>query len=341
MKRIIYLLSSLLTISLLLSACGSAQPQLTPTEIPTVVAATVSPPTETPVPIADKVWLITGDSLHADDVNQISQGLLSLANASGWKLETFQTLAAQDLSARAGEVKMIVIFPPDPGLNEWISSYPQITFLPVGITGLSASANTYPILPDGLHPEWESYLAGYIAATLTDDSRIGMVTQAGWVDSAKSSQGFVNGGVMFCGLCNPIYPPYEDYPLTTEINAGTAQTDWQPTIDAFLSKQVKTVYVSPSVASPELMLYMAQYGVRLLSSTPPPAGLEPAWIGYIHTDYVSPLTSAWADALAAQPAGFYPVQITITPIDTSLLTEGKLKWFQKVIDDLTNGFLIP
>ncbi len=142
-----------------------------------------------------------------------------------------------------------------------------------------------------------------MAATLTDESRIGIVTAASSEDGKKRAEGFINGGVMFCGLCNPVYPPYEDYPLAVEVNAGSAQTEWQPVIDSFLSKQVKTAYVDPASLSPELLLYMAQYGVKLISSTTVPAGLEPAWLAVIQTKYDQAIQSAWQDVLAQNPAG--------------------------------------
>jgi hypothetical protein len=336
-NRLAILLITLLFSVSFLSACGgtASTPTVTP-EAPTL-AHTELPPTATPIPPATKVWLVNPAYLSADQVLQIQ----NMVEQSGLVLEQFPSLTAQDFQNRATEVKLMIVFPPDPGLAEWISTYPQITFIPVGIANLTASPNVYPILPDGLHPEWDAYMAGYLAASITDDSRIGIVTQASSADGTKRSEGFINGGVMFCGLCNPVYPPYEDYPLTVEIIAGSQQTEWQPVIDSFLARQVKTAYVDPGVATPELLLYLAQYGVKLISSTTPPLGLEPAWVAVIQTNYFKAIQTAWADALAQNPAGSYPVDITVQPMDTTLVTDGKLQWLNRVISDLTSGYLIP
>jgi hypothetical protein len=336
-NKIFALLITLVFSVFVLSACGGTIPTPTVTPEAPTLAPTELPPSATPIPPATKVWLVNPMYLSAAQVSQIH----NLAEQSGLVLEQFPSLTAQELQNRSAEIKLIIVFPPDPGLVEWISAYPQITFIPVGIANLTASPNVYPILPDGLHPEWDAYLAGYLAASITDDSRIGVVTQASSADGAKRSEGFINGGVMFCGLCNPVYPPYEDYPLSIEINAGSQQTDWQPVIDSFLSKQVKTAYVDPGVATPELLLFMAQYGVKLISSTTPPLGLEPAWVAVIQTNYFIAIQTAWTDALAQNPAGSYPVDITVQPVDTTLVTEGKLLWLNRVISDLTSGYLIP
>lgn len=336
-----FIIFCILLVSIILSACGGGQPANIPTSTVAIPTATTQPPTETPVPVANKVLIGSASTLQQDQFQGILQTIQDLSQKSGWQVDQIEAITKDEVAARANELKVVVTFPPDPGLSEMATAYPAITFISVGINGLADMTNLYQVAPQGFHPEWEGYLAGYIAAILTDDWRIGMLSQAGSPEAASAATGFYNGGVMYCGLCNPELPPYTDYPYTQEINAGSTQAEWQPLVDSFIQKQVKTAYVYPTVASSEVMLYLAQNSVRIISSTPPPAGLESVWIAVIKSDYAAPIISAWTDFTTDLPAGKYSVQIKITPVDGTLLSDGKMKWVNQVITDLTNGNLMP
>ncbi len=344
-KRIsIFLTMIALFAGLILTACDTKLP-IESQPITTIQATQPSdtpiPLTDTPIPAANKVWFVAGSSLAINQAQMILEAARSLVEQNGWQLELVQNYSSAELDSRAGELKAVIVLAPDPGLAEMAARHLDITFFPIGISGLPAAPNIYPIAPQGLHPEWEAYLAGYLAAVLTEDWRIGMITQTGTDDGSRAAAGFTDGGVMFCGLCNPEFPPYTDYPYVLSINAGVAQAEWQPIADDIIQKQIKTAYVSPAVATDELLGYLAQNNIRLITGTPPVADLEAAWIAVIQTDYASSLVSAWTDFIADQPPTSYQAQIKVIPVDTSLLSAGKMEWLNKVIADLTSGFLMP
>jgi hypothetical protein len=340
-NHLIALISTLTILAFILTGCGGSSPvapSIQPATEPPVVATSTLSPTQ-PEP-ANQVWFLSGNTLGEPQNQELHQTVQDMAQKAGWQVETKTSLSSDEITSSAGKIKLIVILPPAPdGLADLVAANPGISFLPVGIPDLPASANLYNAAPQGIHPEWEGYLAGYLAAVVTNEWRIGMLGQAGSADSATAEAGFNNGGVMFCGLCNPEFPPYTDYPYIQEINPGT-QADWQTTIDGFVQKQINTAYVYPGVASPELLQYLAQNKVRLITSSAPISGLESAWIAVIHSDFNTPLVNALADASAGSPPGNYPLQMSVTPVDTSLLTGGKMQWLNQVMNNLVNGTLI-
>jgi hypothetical protein len=346
-------IATLLGSIIILSACGSTQStadlvatavseqqqqQQSQTQSP---AAAEPPASPTPqVAAGTEVWFVKGSTLAADNSAALLQTVQDLAQKSNLTVVEKEALSKDELASSGGKARLVVVLPPDPGgLADMISANAATLFITIGIPNLPSSANLYAVAPGGLHPEWEGYVAGYIAAVLTDDWRIGMLGQAGSADSASAETGFNNGGVMYCGLCNPQFPPYTDYPFIQEINPG-AQSNWQPVVDAFLLKQINTAYVYPGASSPELLQYLAQNKVRLITSTEPISGLEASWIGVVKSDIATPLSTAFTDAAAGTPPGSYEVKVKITPVDTSLLTEGKMNWLNEMLDKLSSDALM-
>lgn len=347
-------IATLLGSIIILSACGSTQStadlvatavseqqkqQQGQTQSPAAAAETPASPTPQ-VAAGTEVWFVKGAALGQDASAALLQTVKDLAQKSNLTVVEKESLSKDELASSGGKARLVVVLPPDPGgLADMISANAATLFITIGIPNMPSSANLYAVAPAGLHPEWEGYVAGYIAAVLTDDWRIGMLGQAGSADSAGAETGFNNGGVMYCGLCNPQYPPYTDYPFIQEINPGP-QANWQQVVDAFLQKQISTAYVYPGASSPELLQYLAQNKVRLITSSTPISGLEASWIGVVQSDIATPLSTAFTDAAAGTPPGTYEVRVKITPVDTTLLTEGKMNWLNQMLDKLSSDALI-
>jgi hypothetical protein len=328
-----------LILILFLSACTQAPAASTPIP-PTVEPATAVPPTQTPPP-ATKVWVVLGNSLEQSVMISIGQFLQAEISLAGWEMEQRPSLTMSDLDGSSTQIRAVVVLPPDPGMAEMAQKYPGIPFMTVGIPGLPDLPNLYSVAPDGYRPEWDGFLAGYLSAILTPEWRIGTLTQAGSPDGAKAAEGFVNGGVLYCGLCLTQYPPFTDYPFKMEMNAGAAQTEWQGVADQFIASGVRMAYLYPTISSPELMSYLAQKGIYLIGNNTPPAELQAAWVATIQTDLMQPTQAAWKDLAAGNPPGAYTTRPQINPGGAGQLSEGKLMLLNKVIDDLAGGVIDP
>lgn len=330
-----YIFSILLLCAGILTGCGSvATPAVTATP---VSQSTPTRPAPTATVLPDQVWWIQPGEDASIPSDQLRQTAQKLANQSGWEFVEKPSVSQDEITAGGRSLKAILILPPSDGLVDIATANSGVPFISVGIAGLPEAPNLYRVAPLGSHPEWISYLAGYLAATVTDEWRIGMLTEATSEDAIHAGNAFYDGGVMFCGLCNPEFPPYTDYPLVQNVD----QDHWQTDVDAFLQQKISTAYIYPDLATPELLQYLVQNNTRLITSSQPISGSESAWIAVIQSDLTTPLQSAWQDAIAGNPPGIYSEQIQVISEDPKLVTPGKLQWLQQVIADLTNGNLIP
>jgi len=287
----------LLIFSTIVSGCnGGTPPIVTPVivEIPSLIPPTQAP-TPTAVPEATRVLISTGSQLPEADIKQIIALVQSLAGQSNLTVETISSLTPEALTP---DVKVVIVLPPDPGIVDLTSRYLGIRFVAIAVPSIQSTANLFAIGVDGSHPEWSGFMAGYIAAILTNEWRVGALTQAGLNEGLLAGDGFRNGAMFYCGLCNPSFPPFTDYPIAVEMNPAATQPEWQPIADAFIASGVKTAYIYPGIANPEMMAYLAQGGMKLIGSQTPPDTLRPAWFATVQVDYNSALQSVWGDVLS-------------------------------------------
>ena len=167
----------LITFILFTGCTGGPTPNITQTsvEIPSLVPPTIAP-TATVVPSATRVLIATGSQLTEADVQSIVGVVQTLAGQSGLSVETLPNLTPELLTA---DVKVAVVLPPDPGVNDLAGRYPDIRFISVAIPSIQPAANLFVVGADGTHPEWSGFMAGYISAILTNEWRVGALTQAG------------------------------------------------------------------------------------------------------------------------------------------------------------------
>jgi hypothetical protein len=335
-----HLVISLLVSFILIAGCTGG-PTLIATqnsvEIPSPVPPTEAP-TATIVPIATRVLIATGPQLPEADVQSIVGVTQTLAGQSGLSVETIPSLTPELLTP---DVKVAVVLPPDPGINDLAGRYPDIRFISVAIPSIQPATNLFVVGADGTHPEWSGFMAGYISAILTNEWRVGALTQAGSNEGLLAGDGFRNGVSFFCGLCQKKFAPFNyDSPIL-ELNPNASQPEWQPVADAFIASSVKTAYIYPGVANPEMMAYLAQGGMKLIGSQTPPDALRPAWIATINLDYSAGLQAAWADILSGAPGKVVPASLSVTDIDTNMLTDGKMRLVNELIGELTAGAIAP
>jgi hypothetical protein len=335
-----HLVISLLVSFILIAGCtGDPTPIATQNsvEIPSLVPPTEAP-TATIVPIATRVLIATGPQLPEADVQSIVGVTQTLAGQSGLSVETIPSLTPELLTP---DVKVAVVLPPDPGINDLAGRYPDIRFISVAIPSIQPATNLFVVGADGTHPEWSGFMAGYISAILTNEWRVGALTQAGSNEGLLAGDGFRNGVSFFCGLCQKKFAPFNyDSPIL-ELNPNASQPEWQPVADAFIASSVKTAYIYPGVANPEMMAYLAQGGMKLIGSQTPPDALRPAWIATINLDYSAGLQAAWADILSGAPGKVVPASLSVTDIDTNMLTDGKMRLVNELIGELTAGAIAP
>lgn len=332
---------------LILIACGSTSTPTPPPLVdePTGLAPTGVTPTESPVdptpepspfPIAASLVLLQPEGTGFSQSEELGSTLAGFAQDEGLRFEVRDSLRSQDLTP---EIKAVVALPPAPGIADLAASAPEVRFLALGIPGLEPAQNLMVIGPKGAGADEIGFLAGYIAAVITPEWRVGILSVSDSPQGLATRNGYRNGVVYFCGLCRQTYPPYYDYPLSVELPASASTAEWQSAADTLGGQMVETIYVGPGAYDPEFMDYLAQSGFNILASVPPPAGLQNNWVASVEPDYLQPLREHWSGFIQGDPGAKYPVGLQTRHVNDSLFSPGRQKLVSELVADLQNGYI--
>jgi hypothetical protein len=233
----------------------------------------------------------------------------------------------------------VIVLPPDPGLSQLAAAAPEVQFLGIGIPGIETGGNLSVIAPHGSQPAEMGFLAGYIAAVVTPEWRVGVLSTSDNPAGVAARNGFLNGVVYFCGLCRQTFPPYEDYPLYVELPAASSQVEWQSAVDTLRDQLVKTVYVVPEAADQALLTYIAEAGINIIGNGQPPEGIRDHWVASIKPDYLQALQQAWPELVNGTGAAELPTTIEIDAVNASLFSPGRQMLVDEFLNDLQNGYI--
>jgi hypothetical protein len=282
------------------------------------------------------VVLVVPPGADASLSDQIALTLSDLTSTEGLEFEVRTAIALDDLSA---EIKLVAAVPPDPGLSELAKTAPGTQFLGILIPGLEPADNLTIIHDDEIRPENVGFLAGYLAAVVTPEWRVGMISNNDSEEGYAHRQGFLNGAVFFCGLCRQTYPPFINYPLYAEAPAESNPQEWQAAANIMIENAVKTAYIAPEASGESLFDYLAEAEVNLIGTIPPPSGLEAQWIATISADLSSALRTAWPDLIAEQGGGGIVAPLSVTNINPELFSPGRQRLVEKLITEMSAGFI--
>jgi hypothetical protein len=267
---------------------------------------------------------------------QTSLTLSELAAAEGLDFEVRPSFTQEDLSA---EIKLLVAIPPDPGLSELARAAPETQFLGILIPGLEPGDNLTVIQDDMIRPDNIGFLAGYLAAVVTPESRVGTISNSDSAEGVDHRQGFLNGAIFFCGLCRQTNPPYKNYPLYAEAPAAASSQEWQTVADSLIDNAAQTVYIAPGISDESLFEYLAEAGINIIGSTSPPPGLEDHWIATISGDILSVLQTIWPELMADQGGLALAAPLSLTNINPDLFSPGRQRLVEKLVNELSAGFI--
>ncbi len=331
MRTRLFLVSIVLV---LLAACsGAATPEpLLPT------ATAVLPPTATPISKPLVILILPAD-MPQEESQQYQALVYTLAQENGMRFQVRNTLTVEELRAELPALQVVIALPPDPGLAMLAAAAPEVQFLAVDIPGLTAGGNL-SVIGGSDHPvDKQAFLAGYIAAMIAPEWRAGILSQRETPGGESARTAFTNGYRFYCGYCrspNFTQPAY-DYPIVVRIPTDALEGEYIGYAAALLDYMVKAAYIYPEVATPDVIGYMAQYGVLMVGQELPSEEVRPYWIASIQPNVVPAIRSAFADLLAGRGGQAIPTPLYLTDVNPNLLTEGKLRLAQEVLDGLQNG----
>jgi hypothetical protein len=338
-------------LSFLLSACGISSGL--PSPIPATAAATLTVPTEAvpspditasptaaPVP-DDRIVLFAPETVESALTEEVSAALQDFAAQSGILFEKSPSIDEIDDGMR-----LIVSLYPPINLNTLVTTAPKTQFIVYGGAELDPAENLALIGANGSQEEMAAFMAGYIAAVVTPDWRVGMIGISGKENSLPNSKAFKTGSIYFCGLCRQVYPPFYDslgnyirYPLYAAFPEGASQAEWQSAADFLLERSVKTVFLPAGANQDGLIDYLVEAGVHIIAGFSPPPGTKQNWIATVNVDPLPIIMESVRLALNGDVDPSYTPVITFEHANTELFSSGRQNLAKQVMEDLLAGYI--
>ncbi len=271
-------------------------------------------------------------------VSSLQTSLNDLITAAGLRWQVRQQLTAEDL---VPALRLVVVVPPEPGLADLITAAPDTQFLALGIPDLATAPNLTTISGEGGHPDQQGFIAGAIAAMLSNDWRVGVISLSDTIEGLAARTGFMNGVVYFCGLCRPAHPPFYEYPLIYELPSTATSAEWQEAANYMVDHDVLAVYVYPQAGDESMLSILAEGKINIISSGEPPQAARSSWVVSLTTDSLPLIQSQVQGLVDGSVSGGQSlvVPIQFTQINPALFTPGKQRLAEQVLSDLQAGFI--
>ena len=326
----------LLFIMILLTACALREgANLTP-EVPSSTPIPIASPT---LPSAPLTILVLPSDMPRAESDQYQNLVYDLAQANGMRFQVRNALTPADLAFEGPALKVVIVLPPDPGLAELVAAAPGVQFLSVGLPGLAAAPNLSSVGAAGLPVDQQAFLAGYIAGMVAPEWKVGVLYQKHTTGGETARNAFTNGFIFYCGDCrNPNFPqPVGIYPILVGIPTDAPESDYTGYANLLIQNVVKAAYIYPDIATPDLLSYMAQNDMLLISQTLPGEDVRFNWVASIQPDLTSAIQRIYPDLAAGNGGQDAPTPLFLTDVNPDLLSDAKLRLVQDVLTGLQNG----
>jgi hypothetical protein len=325
-----------IVVSIVLGACGTNEPVPTSTPVPTDTP--LSPPTLTATPTVPLAILVLPANLDTEISNLYQKTVYDLAQASGLRFQVRNSLSATDVVEPG--LQIVIALPPDPGITSLAAAAPNVQFLAINLPDVAVGGNV-SVLGGNSQSDIAAFLAGYTAALLTDDYRVGMLLPRDNNDAIRAFNAFANGRRFYCGLCRPFYYLPWEFPQYLDISAEEDKDNYDAYADILiLQYKVGTIYIHADIYTADLVNYIGTTGVYMIGTVSPeerPAG----WVMTIQPDVIKAIQNAWPQLVAGQGGITVQSPLGLSDIDPSLLSPGKQRIVQQTLDDLQAGFILP
>jgi len=323
--------------SVILSACGTtSESPSTLTPVPTDTPIPL--PTLTATPTIPLAVLVLPTNLDADTSNLYQKTVYDLTQASGLRFQVRNSLSPADVGEPG--LQIVIALPPDPGIAALAAVAPNVQFLAINIPGVPAGGNV-SVLGGDSQSNIAGFIAGYTAALITDDYRIGMLMPKDNNDAIWAFNAYANGMKYYCGVCRPFYYLQWGFPQYLEISAEEDKDNYDAYADILiLQYKVRTIFIHPDIYTTDLVNYIGTTGTSMIG-TVSPGQLPAGWVMTIQPDTIKAIQTAWPQLVAGQGGITVQSPLGLSDIDPSLLSPGRLRLVQKKLEDLQAGLIVP
>jgi len=323
-------------ISIILAACGAGGEAVT-TSTPVPTDTLIAPPTLTATATTPLAVLVVPAELDPETSNLYQKTVYDLAQSSGFRFQVRNTLTPADLEPG---LRVVIALPPDPGIAALAAAAPNVQFLTINIPEVTAGGNV-SILGNNSQSEIAAFLAGYTAALITDDYRIGMIIPKDNAEAILALNAYAAGMKFYCGICRPLYFYPGAFPQFIEIRAEEEKANYNAYADILmLQYKVNTIYLHPDIMTTDLATYIGTTGVSMIGTVLPeqrPGG----WVMTIQPDIIKGIQNAWPELINGRGGITVQSPLGLADIDPALLSPGKQRDVERTLGELQAGLIKP
>jgi hypothetical protein len=304
---------------LALTACISPTPTSTLLPQPSSIPS----PTATPTPFPPHILLV--ENAATSELSLLLRDTVTgLAEGDGLRVIESSTLDTVQLEAAP---KAVIFLGSDPSGLPLAETHPEINVLVIDIDRGAISGRVETSAREfELH---RSFVGGYAAVLMAPEYRVGAILP----DTAEAAGAFVQGTIYHCGLCNPAFPPFVEYPL---VERATNEAEALAALTSLAAADVEVVYLGPGLATDASAQLASELGMITLGADAPPSQSEGAWAATLAPDLVQALEQAW-QALG-EPSGAPVVpRVRLEHVDAGKLSPGRQTAVLLVADQLHAG----
>ena len=329
-----------LVILIVLTGC-SAGPETTPEVFQTPTASPTPLPTNTPTPLAPVGVFLTPEGANPKLVEELGALVNQYIKEQGLRYQVLPNLSASDFQTEDYEI--VVVIPPFPELTALAQEAPDTKFLAIGFEGLSTGDNLSLLGSGGADYDVQGFIAGYMAAMITDDWRVGVLSLEEDPNALAAREGFRTGAKYYCGWCSPKYPPMATiyiYPQYIDLPVDASSSEISIYIDYLVDRVVNTFYIVPGVGTPQIYQTLIGYEKYIIGS-----GIDyreeyrEYWVASLEYDLVNALVEFWPKFIEAETGLEELPPLLIRDVNEDLLSEGKLNLVNKILEEVEAGFI--
>jgi len=237
-------------------------------------------------------------------------------------------------------VEVVVGVGPGLDLANLAAAAPQTQFVSVGQPGVVPSTNLSVIGDPLIDQQHQSFLAGYLAALTSSDYKVAALIPSDSEQTDIMLDSFLIGTRFFCGICKPLYPPYNTFPMWETLPVEDATDGFQPVVDALVNNGVEVLYLQGELQSPQILTYLADAGVKVVSDQNPDVTRN-NWIGTVAADPGAALAALWPDLMAGAGGTRKASSLTLIDTEAGLLSDGRRRLFDQMLVNLQAGLVLP
>jgi hypothetical protein len=302
------------------------------TEAPAVTEVAITPPT--PV-TPSTVLVVSGADVEPYLWTQTQNTLARLAEESALELVTVDGLTPEAITPA---IKIVVGVGQNLDLNTFAMNAPNVTFVVIGDSNAIVTDNLSVIGDPVLEARQQAFMAGYVSALIASDSKIAALVAEESAIRDFVTESYVAGARFFCGLCQPLFPPYNSFPQWETLPVASRENGFTPTVDRFAIMGVEVVYVQGELLSPELLTYLDAEGMKVVSDRAPDV-VRGNWIGTIAADPSLALETLWPDLQTGAPGRQVASELVLIDREMGLVSEGRYRLFADTVADLQAGLV--